>query len=468
VGIYLSQLPAAELARLKAELAETLIANFCYPRFFDYRTNSLRMRPVDRSKRQDVWLFLGNMDFTVWNRIDLMSPDLQRQIERLFIHFVQRNRSFFGEQGRKRMADVRMLINTSSQSVVDGFRGHLTGRQQNKSPFGSPRAVSSWATTNVSGGPELKWEQIVSSTMLLQQQLQEVRGEIKPSIPGDARPVAAAPKRVTRGSSTSNGSIDSEVRSAIPQQYPHLTPPSQTSMSQSAPLQSLEMKPKEGNSTSISPIRGPKNTNPLPPVPNSLAHAVPVVPHVNGVEPSLKSDPNSSSVDKVDQNSVHVSAPLSGKPAYNQAAEAAVSPPSQSRPIEQVQTQSIPVPGESHELTRTVYPSQASLVEAPSKQPESTTVILSDEDVVIFEQMRYQLLTWLRVEAVHAGLEISGQTPGQLLDSLKRQDGFDDTRLQVVSTLLNISNQVITHGNASLIDYKQAMMFYLMHTRRSR
>jgi len=163
VGIYLSQLPAAELARLKAELAETLIANFCYPRFFDYRTDSLRMRPVDRSKRQEVWLFLGNMDFTVWNRIDLLSPDFQRQIERLFIHFVQRNRSFFGEQGRKRMADVRMLINTSSQAVIDGFRGHLTSRQTSNPPFGSPRPVSSWAMTNVTGHPELKWEQIVSA-----------------------------------------------------------------------------------------------------------------------------------------------------------------------------------------------------------------------------------------------------------------------------------------------------------------
>jgi len=48
VGIYLGQQPPAELARLKAELAETLIANFCYPRFLDYRTNTLRMRPIDR------------------------------------------------------------------------------------------------------------------------------------------------------------------------------------------------------------------------------------------------------------------------------------------------------------------------------------------------------------------------------------------------------------------------------------
>src|SRR5215469_6267320 len=102
MGIYLGQLAPAEIARLKAELAETLIANFCYPRFFDYRTESLQMRPVDRSKRQEVWLYLSSVDFTAWSRIDLTSPEFQHQIERLFIQFVQRNRAFFGRQGRRR------------------------------------------------------------------------------------------------------------------------------------------------------------------------------------------------------------------------------------------------------------------------------------------------------------------------------------------------------------------------------
>src|SRR6266704_2683208 len=126
IGVFLGQLPPAEIARLKAELAETLIAHFCYPRFFDYRSESLRTRPVDRSKRQEVWLYLSSVDFTSWNRVDLMSPDFQYHIERLIIHFVQRNRSFFGEQGRKRMADIRMLIGSSALLVAQG----LLGQQQ--------------------------------------------------------------------------------------------------------------------------------------------------------------------------------------------------------------------------------------------------------------------------------------------------------------------------------------------------
>ena len=215
MGIYLGQLPPAEVARLKAELAETLIASFCYPRFYDYRVGALRMRPVDRSKRQEVWLYLSSVDFTAWNRIDLMSPEFQYQIERLLIQFVQRNRSFFGNQGRKRMSDVRLLISTASVTVVEDLRSHLTGQRKPGPPFGSPRAVPSWATTNVMGLRERNWEQVAPAAMLLQQQLQEVRGEIKsmPQLPTPARDEprqptpapSAASKRPANGQDTLRG-----------------------------------------------------------------------------------------------------------------------------------------------------------------------------------------------------------------------------------------------------------------------
>src|SRR5437868_3323996 len=192
MGVFLGQLPPAEIARLKAELAETLIAHFCYPRFFDYRSESLRTRPVDRSKRQEVWLYLSSVDFTSWNRVDLMSPDFQYNIERLIIHFVQRNRSFFGEQGRKRMADIRMLIGSSALSVAQGLRGHLSGNPRNNPPFGSPRPVSSWSIMSITGRPEPVWDQIAPQTLLLQQQIQESRSEIKPALPqSEPRPAPA-------------------------------------------------------------------------------------------------------------------------------------------------------------------------------------------------------------------------------------------------------------------------------------
>ena len=91
---------------------------------------------------------------------------------------------------------------------------------------------------------------------------------------------------------------------------------------------------------------------------------------------------------------------------------------------------------------------------------------VAEDDIAIFEQMRHQLIVWLRIEAVTAGLEISNQGPAQLLELLRQQGNIDETRLQVVSTLLNLANQVIKTGLVSVLDYKQALMFHLMHTRR--
>src|SRR2546427_2916343 len=222
MGVFLGQLPPAELARLKAELAETLIAHFCYPRFFDYRSESLRTRPVDRSKRQEVWLYLSSVDFTAWNRVDLMSPDFQYHIERLIIHFVQRNRAFFGQQGRKRMADVRMLISSCALLVTEGLREHLIGRQRKNPPFGSPRPVPSWATTNATGRAEPGWEQIVSTTMQLQQQIQEMRSEINTTPGQEARaiPVPTNVRRTAWGRSAENGTSVVEREVALAQQVP--------------------------------------------------------------------------------------------------------------------------------------------------------------------------------------------------------------------------------------------------------
>jgi hypothetical protein len=429
VGILVSQLPPAELARLKAELAETLISNFCYPRFYDYRTDSLRMRPVDRAKRQEVWQYLSSVDFNAWGRIDLMSPDFQRQVERLFIYFVQRNRSFFGEQGRKRMADVRMLISNSSSSVIEGLKGHLTGRPTS---FGNPRQVTSWVTSNTTGRLEPTWEQIVATTMLLQQQLQEARGEIKATATKDVRPNGAPPKHSVRGRSAANGSNAVEP-GVISEQL----------ASTSKPTPQVETR-------TSSPYERPKVTNPLTsPIAPSVAASAPVDSLVRKVEHVVVSEetptPAVTSRDRAVET-VSVSSPVrSRQQAHGTTNAPAVVPP--------------------RDLTQTTL---APHMEVITKVPESATVLVSEEDVVIFEQMRHQLIVWIRVEAVRAGVDIAGHQPSELLELLQQLDGFDETRLQVTSTLLNLCDQIIAAGHASLLEYKQAMMFYLMHTRSSR
>ncbi|HLX56176.1 MAG TPA: hypothetical protein VKR83_04055 [Ktedonobacteraceae bacterium] len=437
VGIYLGQMPLAEMARLKAEIAETLIANFSYPRFLDYHANTLRMRPVDRAKRQEVWTFLSSFDFNSFSRIDVMSPDFQRQVERLLIQFVQRNRAFFGQQGRKRMGDVRALISSSSIAVTDGLRGHLNGSTTSHA-FGNPRPVTSWASANDTGKGELNWEQIVGATMLLQQQLQEVRGESRPSmsagVSGDARP--AAPTAM-------NGAAINGATTAAPRRSPRLRSVTQSSgihengaalvrtVPPARPIPQDEIRannPPSGPLSHQASAASVASDAPVPPMPSAAPVAEPLKPTA-----------------PVEQR----------KPHSMMAADA---PATSTTLDEQASTARQP-----RELTRT-----EPLSPALANKADRAAVLVSDEDVVIFEQLRHQLIVWLRVEVVRMGVEISGQNPNQLIEILGQQDGIDETGLQVVSTLLGLANQVIANGHATLLEYKQTMMFYLMHTRRAR
>lgn len=419
--MLVNQLPPTELARLKAELAETLIANFCYPRFFDYRTNSLRTRPVDRAKRQEVWQFLSSVDFNAWGRVDVMSPDLQHQIERLFIHFVQRNRTFFGEQGRKRMTDVRMLIDSASLSVIEGLRGHLTGRKAAGGAFGSPRPVTSWSATNRIGQSEPDWDQVDATAMQLQQQLQEARGESKAN---DARLHGVPARRSIRSRSTVNGNSTVE---------PEVMPYQRIAANKPAP---------QGEAPTV---QGSKTTNPLASPAASVP--APVAPPVHKIERVVVSEDVVTPYVPAPSKSAGPAAPPVRAPERIQQPAA---------PPLKVQVRDLP------------QATKAPMMEVSPRTAGSSTVLVGDEDMMIFEQLQHQLVTWLRVEAVSAGLDISGQSATQLLEMLRQQDGFDETRLQVVSTLLNLSDQVIATGHASLLEYKQAMMFYLMHTRRTR
>jgi hypothetical protein len=423
VGILLSQLPPAELARLKAELAETLISNFCYPRFYDYRTDSLRMRPVDRTKRQEVWQYLGSVDFNAWGRVDLMSPDFQHQVERLLIYFVQRNRTFFGEQGRKRMADIRMLISNSSTSIVNELRGYLTGRSH---VFGNPRPVISWVNSNVTKRPEPTWEQLVAPTMLLQQQLQEVRGEIKTAV-NDVRPNGASPKHSIRDRSAINRSSAVELEARSNQT---------TSTSKSSP---------QAEAHTSTQVEHPKFTNPLASPVSSASVNTPAGKIDQVIIAEEKPTPSVPEQDSAVVNATITHRNQTPKPRQGSMTASAIAQP--------------------RELTLAAPSPQGGVT---TKELESTTVLVSEEDVVIFEQMRHQLVIWARVEAVRAGIDIAGHEPAELLELLQQLDGVDETRLQVTSTLLNLCDQIIAAGNASLLEYKQAVMFYLMHTRSSR
>ncbi len=456
MGVYLNQLPPTEVARLKAELAETLIANFCYPRFYDYRVSSLRTRPVDRARRQEVWQYLNAVDFHVWGRVDIDSPEFQHQVERLFIHFVQRNRTFFGEQGRKRMADVRSLITHASLALAEGVRKHLQSKQGNPA-LGSPRPVTSWRAAPVSKHPELTWEQILSSTMQLQQQLQEVRGEVHLAAPIGQTPSSAThmatpagqPSVASRRSRSVRSAAHELAASAEGRERETLAwPPTDSKVSQAGEKRlSVSFPAGIKEAVSTHPASAPGA-----PIPDTAATMSLPVGKPESAPPAFQPGRVYSEVSTRPQ-----------RPKMEAAPATPFVPAPPSGPLRQPLSPSTGSPSAPNLPAVAAHPG----AEMAVKQPEQTTVVMNDEDVVIFEQLRYQLIIELRVEVVREGIDLNGQGAFQLVEALRHQDGTDLARLQVVSTLLNMCDQIISSGRASLSDYKQAMMFYLMHTRRT-
>ncbi|GHO84213.1 hypothetical protein [Dictyobacter formicarum] len=483
MGIYLGQLPPAEIARLKAELAETLIANFCYPRFFDHRTESLQMRPVDRTKRQEVWLYLSSVDFTAWSRVDLMSTEFQHQIERLFIQFVQRNRNFFGSQGRRRMSDIRLLISSCAATVTQNLRNHLTGQKPapGNPPFGSPRPVVSWSAPSISGRAEPTWEQVVGATMLLQQQMQDIRGEARPaSAPAAAQPVAT-PVGVGASSPNQYTASGTARRSTS---APTITPSSTSHPPVQQPKKS-EAETPAANKKPVAPQRQTQPTAPtasmpatMPPSANKTARPAETVPPQAAPRKldSLSQLYDSKSAAPVNRSAQTPPAPAASPTPASRSTRSAAD--NGARPPTSPLGETTPAPAVSNQTANAAAstaarPAAGNFPLAPNNPLAAATshgnrevMTVSEDDLAIFEQMRHQLVIWLRVEAISAGLEISNQSPTQLLEMLRQQSRLDETRLQVVSTLLNLANQVIKTGLVSVLDYKQALMFHLMHTRR--
>lgn len=232
--------------------------------------------------------------------------------------------------------------------------------------------------------------------------------------------------------------------------------------------------------TAIPPLSAPKSTAPLGPTPARPAASV--VPAVRKPEMPATASPIAAkmaeSAEAVPSRTrlvrpanaqaavVPAQAPEHNVAARSTTVRVAPEPEQSVLPVTPL-APAASVPVQARALSQTVVstqPATGNLSQSITPSRE-TPLRVGEDDLAIFEEMRAQLIVWLRIESVRAGTEITGQTPPQLLELLRQEDTIDDTRLQVVSTLLNLANQVLKNGQVSVLDYKQALMFHLMHTR---
>jgi hypothetical protein len=190
MGGSLRQLTSRQLERLKSELAEVIIANFCYPAFLDYRLNALRMRPVDRRKRQEVWSYVSGVNFHPLEGMEATSMDFRRFVERIFLRYIDLNRALMSKASARQVAAVRARVPQLAASVARGLADYLVLSEA--STFGQARLIESWGA-NRSGLSEPTWEQIEKSTQVLQTTLVYLRAANAEKAAGDSGGLSERP-----------------------------------------------------------------------------------------------------------------------------------------------------------------------------------------------------------------------------------------------------------------------------------
>jgi len=110
-------------------------------------------------------------------------------------------------------------------------------------------------------------------------------------------------------------------------------------------------------------------------------------------------------------------------------------------------------------------------VVAPAPAPVAPTreagrdVDAARNDQLIFWQLRYQLEAYVRRAAHSYGVQQRGDDPASMLDALRRSGFVDEADLRIAEGIFALTDRVTARGYASIDDYQEALMLYLLYHR---
>ncbi len=603
MGGSLRQLTSRQLERLKSELAEVIIANFCYPAFLDYRLNALRTRPVDRRKRQEVWAYVNNVNFNALGNMDVASMDFRRFVERAFLRYIDLNRALNATASTRQVAAVRARVPQLALAVARGLADYLILSEA--SAFGQARLVESWGTARASM-EEPAWEQIEKSTQVLQTTLiylrtagpetaaagggekgylengaapdisdfptrmlnpasashplaaawasngasaagsaplnhdssngarhgtdelaqlpplgedeAGARGQFRgpwrsptasrpvdrpptvsrPIMPGGESPIAPA------GGTTSRPIQPMPAAQGAPAPHPSPAPqPAAASDAWQALLQRAEAEQPPAEAERHAPAALPEPPElELPELPESFGTprllelppdlaelygdylrdsraASPDLP-ASSQEPSAAAEQAGSAAkplpaSETDEEVDALFTALTNRIAARDQAEtsvpsqrpAAPQEPADAEPSEEAAPPTWNGAQRAADEAAGAAPASAPLSEQREAQraPAAPAKGLTDGDVMIFSQLQHQISTWVKMAAVSHQIDIAGRDAPELVEELRRTAALEEAELQVIESLVALCYRVTSTKQATMEDYKQAMMLYLLHHR---
>jgi hypothetical protein len=86
-------------------------------------------------------------------------------------------------------------------------------------------------------------------------------------------------------------------------------------------------------------------------------------------------------------------------------------------------------------------------------------------DMQVFYQLRLQIEGYVRQAARSYGLPTLAGDPAHVIEALRGSNLVDESDLRIAEGVLALSDRVIADGRASVQEYRQAMMLYLLYHR---
>jgi hypothetical protein len=86
-------------------------------------------------------------------------------------------------------------------------------------------------------------------------------------------------------------------------------------------------------------------------------------------------------------------------------------------------------------------------------------------DIQVFHQLRFQIEGYVRKAARSYGLPDLPGDPAHVIEALRGSNLVDESDLRIAEGVLALADRVVSEGRASLQEYRQALMLYLLYHR---
>ena len=404
--LVVGDLEPRKLEHWRAEIAELLAAQLAYPPHFDFRAGHELARPLDRAKREEIEQFVRSVNFAPLERTDVSSPEVRRFLEQILRRYVDVNPSLRHRHSARRLPSLRGRVPRLAAEVHRGLLAFLAGTANS---FGARRPPRSWGGQDTRA--QRRSEGIEHNTRVLEAVLVRRADEPVPAMP-------ASPPGLT-------GRVTPPVpapRSAILPSLPSGSPFASLATGAQSPLFGMPSIAESPTGPLAVPVRAGQAGQAGAGVPEDLYQLY--GDYLRDMQPEAF-----------------------GRGAPPPAMPVAAPPPAgRPRPQEPPARPQPPPP-----------------VWSPPGVPQPPADARGDR--LIFFQLRYQLEAYIRRAARSYGVQTRSDDPSGVLDALRRSGFVDEADMRLAEGILAVTDRVTASGTASVEDYRQALMLYLLYHR---